>query len=41
MTLKIVCAGPPVLECASILAELPDWFGIPRSNAEYAAAAEP
>jgi len=39
MTLKIVrrAAGA---ECASILAELPEWFGIPQSNAEYAAAAE-
>ena len=39
MTLKIVrrAAGA---ECASILAELPDWFGIPESNAEYAEAAE-
>jgi GNAT superfamily N-acetyltransferase len=39
MTLKIVrrAAGA---ECASILAELPDWFGIPQSNAEYAEAAE-
>lgn len=39
MTLKIVrrAAGA---DCASILAELPQWFGIPQSNAEYAAAAE-
>jgi GNAT superfamily N-acetyltransferase len=39
MTLKIVrrAAGA---ECASILAELPEWFGIPASNAEYAEAAE-
>jgi GNAT superfamily N-acetyltransferase len=39
MTLKITrrAAGA---ECASILAELPEWFGIPESNAEYAAAAE-
>ena len=39
MTLKIVrrAAGA---ECASILAELPDWFGIPQSNAEYAELAE-
>lgn len=39
MTLKIVrrAAGA---ECASILAELPDWFGIPESNAGYAEAAE-
>jgi GNAT superfamily N-acetyltransferase len=27
-------------ECASILAELPQWFGLPQSNAEYAQAAE-
>ncbi len=39
MTLKIVrrAAGA---ECASILAELPEWFGIPQSNADYAEAAE-
>ena len=39
MTLKIVrrAAGA---ECASILAELPAWFGLPESNAEYAALAE-
>lgn len=39
MTLKIVrrAAGA---ECASILAELPEWFGIPESNAGYAEAAE-
>ena len=39
MTLKIVrrAAGA---ECASILAELPEWFGIPSSNAAYAEAAE-
>jgi GNAT superfamily N-acetyltransferase len=39
MTLKIVrrAAGA---ECASILAELPDWFGLPESNAGYAEAAE-
>jgi GNAT superfamily N-acetyltransferase len=39
MTLKIVrrAAGA---ECASILAELPEWFGIPKSNAEYAELAE-
>ena len=39
MTLKITrrAAGA---ECASILAELPEWFGIPESNADYAAAAE-
>ena len=39
MPLKIV-RRPAGAECASILAELPEWFGIPRSNAEYAAAAE-
>ena len=39
MTLKIVrrAAGA---ECASILAELPEWFGLPESNAAYAALAE-
>lgn len=39
MTLKIVrrAAGA---DCASILAELPEWFGIPESNAGYAEAAE-
>jgi len=26
--------------CASILSELPDWFGIPASNAEYARKAD-
>jgi N-acetylglutamate synthase-like GNAT family acetyltransferase len=39
MTLKIVrrAAGA---DCASILAELPEWFGIPESNSSYAEAAE-
>ncbi|HEY2051659.1 MAG TPA: GNAT family N-acetyltransferase [Caulobacteraceae bacterium] len=39
MTLKIVrrAAGA---DCVSILAQLPEWFGIPESNAEYAEAAE-
>jgi GNAT superfamily N-acetyltransferase len=39
MTLEIVrrAAGA---ECASILAELPEWFGIPESNTAYAEAAE-
>lgn len=39
MTLKIMrrAAGA---ECASILAELPEWFGIPKSNADYTDAAE-
>ena len=39
MTLNIVrrAAGA---DCASILAELPEWFGIPQSNADYAALAE-
>jgi GNAT superfamily N-acetyltransferase len=39
MTLKIVrrAAGA---ECASILAELPEWFGLPQSNAAYAKRAE-
>jgi GNAT superfamily N-acetyltransferase len=27
-------------ECAPILAEQPEWFGLPQSNAAYAAAAE-
>ncbi|HEX4197556.1 MAG TPA: GNAT family N-acetyltransferase [Caulobacteraceae bacterium] len=27
-------------DCTSILAELPEWFGIPESNADYAAHAE-
>ncbi|HEY1426631.1 MAG TPA: GNAT family N-acetyltransferase [Caulobacteraceae bacterium] len=39
MTLKIE-RRPAGAECASILAELPEWFGIPQSNAEYAEAAE-
>ncbi len=26
--------------CASILADLPEWFGIPQSNADYARLAE-
>src|SRR5258708_5469576 len=26
--------------CASVLADLPDWFGIPQSNADYARLAE-
>lgn len=26
--------------CASILAELPEWFGIPASNADYAQTAD-
>ena len=39
MTLKIT-RRPAGAECASILAELPEWFGIPQSNAEYAEAAQ-
>lgn len=39
MSLTIV-RRPASAECASILAELPDWFGIPQSNAEYAEAAQ-
>lgn len=31
---------PAGADCASILAELPDWFGIPASNLAYAEAAE-
>jgi ribosomal protein S18 acetylase RimI-like enzyme len=42
MTLNIVhrTAGA---DCASILAELPEWFGLPESNAAYAelATSEP
>jgi len=39
MTLNIVrrAAGA---ECASILAELPEWFGLPQSNTAYCALAE-
>ncbi|HTW36308.1 MAG TPA: GNAT family N-acetyltransferase [Rhizomicrobium sp.] len=39
MTLKIVrrAAGA---DCASNLAELPEWFGLPDSNAAYTALAE-
>jgi GNAT superfamily N-acetyltransferase len=39
MTLNIVrrAAGA---DCASILAELPEWFGMPQSNAAYIARAE-
>jgi N-acetylglutamate synthase-like GNAT family acetyltransferase len=39
MSLEIVrrAAGA---DCTSILAELPEWFGIPESNAGYAAHAE-
>src|SRR5215469_12487312 len=39
MTLKLV-RRPSGADCASILAELPEWFGIPQSNEEYAATAE-
>jgi GNAT superfamily N-acetyltransferase len=39
MTLKIM-RRPAGADCASILAELPEWFGIPQSNADYAEAAE-
>lgn len=39
MTLKIV-RRPAGADCASILAELPEWFGIPASNAEYAEFAQ-
>ncbi|HEY1926841.1 MAG TPA: GNAT family N-acetyltransferase [Caulobacteraceae bacterium] len=39
MTLKIT-RRPAGVECVSILAELPEWFGIPASNAAYAKAAE-
>jgi GNAT superfamily N-acetyltransferase len=39
MTLAIV-HRPAGAECASILAELPEWFGVAASNATYAEAAE-
>jgi GNAT superfamily N-acetyltransferase len=39
MTLKIV-RRPAGAECASILAQLPDWFGLPDSNAGYAEITE-
>jgi N-acetylglutamate synthase-like GNAT family acetyltransferase len=39
MTLNIVRRAAGV-DCASILAELPEWFGLPQSNAEYAERAE-
>jgi GNAT superfamily N-acetyltransferase len=38
MTLNIV-RRPAAVECAAILAELPEWFGLPDSNAAYAEAA--
>lgn len=39
MTMTIV-RRPAGADCASILAELPEWFGIPASNLAYAEAAE-
>src|SRR5271155_2070697 len=41
MTIEISLhpAGAGAL-CAAVLAELPEWFGIPQSNAQYAARAE-
>ncbi|MET3528186.1 GNAT family N-acetyltransferase [Phenylobacterium koreense] len=39
MSLKIT-RRPAGAECAAILAELPEWFGLPESNAAYAEAAE-
>jgi GNAT superfamily N-acetyltransferase len=39
MSLEIV-RRPAGADCASILAELPEWFWIPASNADYAAHAE-
>ena len=39
MTLTIM-RRPAGADCASILAELPDWFGIPASNMAYVAAAD-
>lgn len=39
MSVEIVRRAAGV-DCAAILAELPEWFGIPESNAAYAAHAE-
>ena len=39
MTLNIV-HRPAGAECASIIADLPEWFGIPDVNAAYAERAE-
>ena len=39
MTLTIA-RRPAGADCVSILAELPEWFGIAESNAAYAEAAE-
>ena len=39
MTLKIV-RRPAGVDCASILADLPEWFGIPEANARYIERAE-
>jgi GNAT superfamily N-acetyltransferase len=39
MTLNIVRRSAGA-ECGSILAELPEWFGIPEANADYATYAE-
>jgi GNAT superfamily N-acetyltransferase len=39
MSLEIV-RRPAGADCTSILAELPEWFGIPESNVDYAAHAE-
>jgi GNAT superfamily N-acetyltransferase len=36
----ILVRRPAGADCASILAELPEWFGLPDSNAAYADAAE-
>ena len=33
-------SGGAGAQCAPILAELPEWFGIAQSNADYAARAE-
>ncbi len=39
MTFEIL-RQPAGVECASILAELPEWFGMPAANAAYAEAAD-
>jgi N-acetylglutamate synthase-like GNAT family acetyltransferase len=39
MTVNIV-RRPAGADCASILADLPEWFGMPQSNAEYAESAD-
>jgi ribosomal protein S18 acetylase RimI-like enzyme len=35
-SIKLIRYNPQYAEvCANILSELPDWFGLPESNAEY------